>query len=263
MTWPVWVWPSSRSSRLARPKSVTLGVPSASNRTLAGLRSRWTIPARCATSTARASVATSSAAGRPGCGVPARRSARVPPSSSSRATIGGRAGRADVEDLDDVRVAEPGHRLGLDLEPGEMVGPADLDHHLEGDQAVQLPVACLVDHAHPAPAQPAQDLISVDPDRLGLALRRAPGVVAPIVLGRPGGVGPIVLRRARGVAPAPASVDFGPLGSAGARQSWIREVRARVECLQPPLADRAGLHVGQDVGHLGLFELLLQELHEA
>ena len=45
---PVPVWPLSSSSRLARPKSVILGVPSAASSTLAGLRSRWTIPCRCA-----------------------------------------------------------------------------------------------------------------------------------------------------------------------------------------------------------------------
>ena len=42
------VRPWSPSSSFARPKSATLGVPSSASRTLAGLRSRWTIPRRWA-----------------------------------------------------------------------------------------------------------------------------------------------------------------------------------------------------------------------
>ena len=88
MIWPVSVCPSSESIRLARPKSVILGTPSEVYKTLVGLRSRWMIPAWCATWMARARVTINSAAWLPGWGVPARRSSRLPPSSSSSDTNG-------------------------------------------------------------------------------------------------------------------------------------------------------------------------------
>jgi hypothetical protein len=80
---PFSVKPSSPSSRQARPKSVTFGVPSAVSRTFAGLRSRWTIPLWCAMWTAPASVAVREAAQAAGCGVPATFARRLPPSTSS------------------------------------------------------------------------------------------------------------------------------------------------------------------------------------
>src|SRR5438046_1994106 len=62
MTAPDWVWPAS-SSFLARPKSVTLGEPSAASRTLAGFRSRWITPWAWAWAMARARVSTPGGAG--------------------------------------------------------------------------------------------------------------------------------------------------------------------------------------------------------
>ena len=62
---------------------MTLGVPSAVSRMLAGLRSRWTMPLWWAAWTASASVATSAAAWRAGCGTPWICSARLPPSTNS------------------------------------------------------------------------------------------------------------------------------------------------------------------------------------
>ena len=67
---PLRVWLESSSSRLARPKSVILGVPSAVRRMLAGFRSRWTMPCRWAKSIARASVSTWAAVCSGGRGVP-------------------------------------------------------------------------------------------------------------------------------------------------------------------------------------------------
>ncbi len=66
LTCPLSVWPSSSSSRLARPKSVILGIPSQVNRTFDGLRSRWMIPAAWAAWIARARMLKVSAARIPG-----------------------------------------------------------------------------------------------------------------------------------------------------------------------------------------------------
>ena len=79
----MWVRRMSDASDLARPKSLTFGSPSAVSRTLAGLRSRWTIPKRWASPTARASTATIRAAGPGAQGVPVSRPARLPPSMYS------------------------------------------------------------------------------------------------------------------------------------------------------------------------------------
>jgi hypothetical protein len=71
---------------------------------------------------------------------------------------------ADVIDLEDVGMPEPGHRLGLDPEPGEVVGPrlAAAADHLEGDQAFEPAVPRLVDNAHSALAQPVENLVGSD-----------------------------------------------------------------------------------------------------
>ena len=68
---------------------------------------------------------------------------------------------ADVVDLDDVRMAQPRDRLGLDPETREVVGPrlAAAANHLHGDQAVQPEVPRLVDDPHPALAQLLEDLV--------------------------------------------------------------------------------------------------------
>jgi hypothetical protein len=64
-------------------------------------------------------------------------------------------GLAAVEHLDDVRVADGGDRLGLGEEPGQLarVGVPAGEHHLEGDDAVQLDVPGLVHH--PMPPRPS------------------------------------------------------------------------------------------------------------
>jgi len=72
-------------------------------------------------------------------------------------------------DLHDVRMLEPGDRLGLALKAGQVVPPgvgAGQDH-LEGDQASRFHLSRLVDDAHPTAAQFPQDLIAVDTDRSG------------------------------------------------------------------------------------------------
>ena len=125
------------------------------NRTLVGLRSRWTIPASWAAWTARASVTISSAAWRPGWGVPASRSARLPAFEQLQRDERQAVDLADLVDLDDVGMAEPGDGLGLDPEAGEVVGAglAAAADHLEGDQAVQARLPGLVDDPHAAFAE--------------------------------------------------------------------------------------------------------------
>src|SRR5262249_60165341 len=78
---------------------------------------------------------------------------------------------ADLEDLDDVGMLEAGDRLALDAESFELVlaGMLAGDHHLEGDDPVEPGLPRLVNHAHPAPAELAQDLISIDQRRAGRA----------------------------------------------------------------------------------------------
>ena len=71
---------------------------------------------------------------------------------------------ADLVDLDDVGVLEPGHRLGLGAEPldGPGHGVATRLDHLEGDQPVEGELTGLVDHARPAPAELAEDPVAGD-----------------------------------------------------------------------------------------------------
>ena len=83
-----------------------------------------------------------------------------------------------MEDLDDVGVLEPGDRLGLGEEAGGGLGRgvgAGQDH-LQGAGAVEPDLAGLVDDAHAAAAQLAQDLVAGDGGgRAAAPLRR--GVV--------------------------------------------------------------------------------------
>ena len=67
----------------ARPKSRTLTLPSGRSFTLAGFRSRWTIPFSCAASSAAAIWRAMPSASSMGIGPPAMRSASVSPSTSS------------------------------------------------------------------------------------------------------------------------------------------------------------------------------------
>jgi hypothetical protein len=71
-------------------------------------------------------------------------------------------GLADVADLDNTPMREPGDRLGFGHEPGYVLGAGMSagEDHLEGAFAVQANVACLVNHAHAAAAQLARDFVS-------------------------------------------------------------------------------------------------------
>ena len=80
------------------------------------------------------------------------------------------------EDLDDVGVVEPRDGLRLQAEPRlvHRGGHRAADHHLDGDDAVQPLVAGLVDDAHAAAAEFAEDLVAGDADVDGEVGRRTP-----------------------------------------------------------------------------------------
>src|SRR5262249_60002457 len=67
---------------------------------------------------------------------------------------------ADLVDLDDVRVLQPGHGFGLGAEPapGLQVGVGAGEDYLEGNPPVEGTLAGLVDDAHAPPAQPGDPL---------------------------------------------------------------------------------------------------------
>jgi hypothetical protein len=69
--------------------------------------------------------------------------------------VGVAVGFADVVDLDDVGVVEPGNRLSLPAKTGQVVGTGvgAGENHLECYEAVESLLACLVDDAHAAPAE--------------------------------------------------------------------------------------------------------------
>ena len=69
---------------------------------------------------------------------------------------------ADLENLHDVGMLQPGDRLGLDTETGDLLerrGPGVADH-LQGDQALQTGLPGLIHDPHAAPAQFAGDLVT-------------------------------------------------------------------------------------------------------
>ena len=101
---------------------MTLGVPSASNRTFAGFRSRWTIPTRW-TAPDGAGERDRQLGGRPGrhrrAGQPL---GERPAFEQLEREVRHAAGLADLVDLDDVGMPEPRDGLGLDPEPRELRG---------------------------------------------------------------------------------------------------------------------------------------------
>src|SRR5262249_14353157 len=152
----------STSSRLARPKSLILGAPSLVSRMLAGLRSRCTMPCWWAACTARAAVSVRRAAWLGGCG--------MPPKSLGQAAAGHEVQRkrgqavvfADLVNLDDRRVLEPGRRLRLGAEAGQLVRirVRAAQNHLERHDAIQPHLPRLVDDAHASLAEHLEKLVA-------------------------------------------------------------------------------------------------------
>ena len=95
-----------------------------------------------------------------GLGRPLEAVGEAPPFEQLERDEGAAVGLAEVVDLDDVGMAEPGDGLGLDQEPLAMLGVGVLAvaDHLQRDDPVQRAVPGLVDDAHAAAAQLGQDL---------------------------------------------------------------------------------------------------------
>ena len=97
-------------------------------------------PAACAAATARATVATNSAAARGGSGVPSRRPARVPPGQNP-APCTAPVCLADLEDLDDVRMLEACHRLCLSPKPDAQSGICRGVWHFQSHKPIRFNLA--------------------------------------------------------------------------------------------------------------------------
>jgi hypothetical protein len=119
-----------------------LGVPSAVSRTLAGFRSRWTIPLAWAAWTAPATAARMAAAWQ---------------------------GVADVVDLHDVGVPQPGDHFRLALEPLPLLGARVRvrEEHLQGDDAAETQVPGPEDDPHAAAAEHGLHFVTRDPRQGG------------------------------------------------------------------------------------------------
>ena len=91
-------------------------------------------------------------------GLPIRPGHQRPARDVLERQIRGTAAVADLEDLDDVRVMEPGHRLGLRQQPTDATGPGT--QHFQGDDSVQGLVPGTVDDAGRPPADLAEDRIA-------------------------------------------------------------------------------------------------------
>ena len=132
--------PASPSRRRARPKSVTLGVPSAVSRTLAGFRSRWTIPPLVRRLRRRrpASPPARRPAG-PAEGVAGDALGQAAALDELHGEVRPAVELADVVDLHDVGVPQAGHRLRLAPEPLPLAraGEGAGQQHLQGDGAVE------------------------------------------------------------------------------------------------------------------------------
>ncbi len=96
--------------------------------------------------------------------MPSSRRSRLPPSTILQLEEGQAVGLADVVDLHDVGVLQPGDGLRLGQEAGGRLGRGmgTAQDHLQGAGAVQADLPGAVDDAHAAAAQLAQDLVAGD-----------------------------------------------------------------------------------------------------
>ena len=219
---------------------MTLGVPSAASRMLAGFRSRWTIPSRCASAIAagqRLDQPSPPAAAARGCRRAAR--SRLPPADVLQLEEGQAVGLADVVDLDDVGVLELGDGLGLGQEAGggDGVGVGAGQDHLQGAGAVQADLPGLVDDPHAAAAQLALDLVAGD-GRRGAVGRGEVGLVGVRRVPDPGRGDGGVVREGHtpgGLARIDLTGESPPERVGGAIRP---EVRHRRLGLGPPGSDR-------------------------
>ena len=156
---------SAASTRRARPKSMMISRPRALIITFAGFRSRWINPWQCSSSRARARVPDDlgRSSGVPGFAVLDPRGER-PALDVSHRQEGDAVGLADVVDLAEIRVVEPGGGLGLAEEPLAGLGPdgllrvGDLQRHV----ALEMGIVGQIDRPHPTPAERPEHLVAAD-----------------------------------------------------------------------------------------------------
>ena len=91
---------------------------------------------------------------------------------------GATVGLADLVDLHDVGMVQPGdgRRLDPEARPVIVIGVVAGQDHLEGDHPTQADLPRLVDHPHAAAAQHVQDFVAFDVRQLG----GAPGPVRSV-----------------------------------------------------------------------------------
>ena len=140
---------------LAIPKSMTFAWPSPVSITLAGFRSRWTMPRWRANSSASAISEAMRKASGSGIGPRASRSLSVSPSTSSMAMKGtpeGARALADFVDLGDEGMIEPGGgvRLAQQPPPRRLVRHLAFGQELERDLAIELKILGQIDLSHPS-----------------------------------------------------------------------------------------------------------------
>ena len=176
-------WPgrSRRSWACRRRRAGRWPASGRGGRSPAGAPRGWRGPASRPAGPRRGPARGCRRGGRPGC-----RRRRTPARST-----GGRRWSPTSIDLDDVRVLQPGDRLGLGQEADGGLGPGVVagQDHLEGDDAVEPELPGLVDDAHAAAAQLPEDLVAGDlgegPPSAGRpAIRHLPAVALPVMVAR-------------------------------------------------------------------------------
>ena len=155
------------SNVFASPKSRILIWPSAATITLAGFRSRWTMPFSCAASRPSAicraiEMTSGSSSGRPSASIASQRAARH--------VFHDERGRAvqllEAVDVRDVMMAEGGERLRLAIESREPIRIAGelIGQDLDRDVAIEASVMREIDA--PIPPSPSCLTISSEPTRV-------------------------------------------------------------------------------------------------
>ena len=171
--------PSRRPGCLARPKSVILGVPSAVEQDVGRLQVAVDdARARGPRAIARASVRRPAAAASPAAsGVPASLPARLPPSHVLQREERQAVVLADLVDLHDVRVLQPGDRLRLGAEAGSWSRPrrgCRPGSSSGRTRRFRPDLPGLVDDAHAAAAQLLEQLVARHLGQGRVARRRFP-----------------------------------------------------------------------------------------
>src|SRR6266702_785888 len=102
---------------------------------------------------------------------------------------------AVMQDGNDMGVVELGHGLAFAAEAFERFGAGEraAADHFEGDNTIEIDIACLVDNAHAADAEFLQDIEAGNGEgsalAIGVGLRNGGGIVACVSEGSRGGGG--------------------------------------------------------------------------